>query len=135
MFAEGTNHLFQYIFEINDIGLQHTRTVWNFEKALGLVGGLIYLFTTILKMLCSPCFRNRLAHRLAKTTQIGKEAELNGKCFRLQHYVCYYFICWNCSKGSGRFKKQCDTFDEIQGVIRQKLHVEFLDENEGANEA
>ena len=70
------------IIDVNNKGILYEREVWNFEDALGWIGGLIGLIYALVNSLFQPFLKNSLVFKVQDNSKVAEAYGLNTYKFR-----------------------------------------------------
>ena len=66
-----------FIFEVDSTGKKTKRVVYNWEDALGWIGGLLQIVTIAQTIILKPFIKDAIVYQVAKLTKSGKEVRID----------------------------------------------------------
>ena len=68
---DSSDEIYSMIIDVNNRGVLYERSVWNFEEALGWIGGLIGLIYVFFSSAVSPFMRNSFVFKVMDSSKVA----------------------------------------------------------------
>ena len=75
------------IIDVANRGTLYEREVWNFEQALGWIGGLIGLIYVSISFAIKPCVSHAMVFKVSDNSKVAEAFGLNSYEFRFSHIL------------------------------------------------
>ena len=95
--SDQSNSIMAFLFEVDTIGYKTERVVYNWEDALGWIGGLLQILTILQLVLLKPFIEDALVYQIAKFTKSGKEVGIESTNFYIKKTL-RNIMCFKCCK-------------------------------------
>ena len=92
-----SNSLMVIYFEVDTIGHKTSRVIYNWEDALGWIGGLLQIVTIAQTIFLGPFIKDALVYQIAKYTTSGREVNIESLNFYLKKTL-RNIMCFKCCK-------------------------------------
>ena len=86
-----------WYFEVDTISYKTLRVIYNWEDALGWIGGLLQIVTIVQTLLLGPFIKDALVYQIAKLTKSGKEVGIESLNFYIKKTL-RNVMCFKCCK-------------------------------------
>ena len=126
-----------FIFEVDSTGQKTKRVVYNWEDALGWIGGLLQILTLAQTILLKPFIKDAIVYKVAMLTKSGADIQIDDLSFFLKNTM-QNMIFFKCCKKldcifNSEFNKRQKVFNYHKikiGEYMKKLTREQYDYDE-----
>ena len=83
-YVRKSGDILNFTFEVESVANKTQRVVWNFQNALGWIGGLLSVMLTVQMAIMSPFVADAKVYQVANLTISGKTAGTDTQNFYLK---------------------------------------------------
>ena len=89
--------LMEFIFEVDTLANKTQRVIYNWEGALGWIGGLLGILSIFQEVLIKPFTKNAIVFQISKLTKSGQEVGIDNLDFYFKKTL-KNLMCFKCCK-------------------------------------